>query len=167
MLAAEAAGARIRWADFDVETGELPVAEIENLLSDRTKLVAVTAASNLIGTMPEVQAIARTARERGALVFVDAVHAVPHALLSLKDLGVDFLVCSPYKFFGPHCGVLAADPELLKGLWPAKLLPSPDTVPERFEHGTLRMAGAKRCHLPASIARMGRFPVNGWPTIQR
>lgn len=157
VLAAEAAGARIRWADFDVETGELPVAEIENLLSDRTKLVAVTAASNLIGTMPDVQAIARTARGRGALVFVDAVHAVPHALLSLKDLGVDFLVCSPYKFFGPHCGVLAADPELLKGLWPAKLLPSPDTVPERFEHGTLPyeiMAGATAAvNYLASIAR--------------
>lgn len=145
ILAAESAGAVIRWADFDVETGELPAEVIAGLLSERTKLVAVTAASNLIGTMPDIQAIAGVARSHGALVYVDAVHAAAHALLSLSESGVDFMVCSPYKFLGPHCGVLVADPLLLEGLTPDKLLPATDKVPERFEHGTLPyeiMAGA-------------------------
>lgn len=142
---AEAAGATVRWAEFDVHTGELPTTAITELLTSRTKLVAVTAASNLIGTMPDVQAIAAAARANGSLTYVDAVHAAAHHLVSKRELGVDFLVCSPYKFLGPHCGVLAADPELLANLTPDKLLPAPNQVPERFEHGTLPyeiMAGA-------------------------
>lgn len=145
VIAAESAGAVVRWADFEVETGELPVGAITDLLSERTKLVAVTGASNLIGTMPDLSGIAEVAHGKGALVYVDAVHAAAHTLLSLKQLGVDFLVCSPYKFLGPHCGVLVADPQLLAQLSPDKLLPSKNDVPERFEHGTLPyeiMAGA-------------------------
>lgn len=137
LQAAAAAGASVRWAEFDPVSGELPVEAVSRLLSERTKLVAVTAASNLIGTMPDVQAIAVQAQAHGALVYVDAVHAAAHTLLSLRQLQVDFLVCSPYKFLGPHCGVLAADPQLLERLNPDKLLPAPDSVPERFEHGTL------------------------------
>ncbi len=157
VLAAEAVGAVIHWADFDVTTGELPAEAVAGLLTERTKLVAVTAASNLIGTMPDVQAIAAAVHERGALVYVDGVHAVAHELLSFRQLGVDFLVCSPYKFLGPHCGVLVADPQLLETLWPDKLVPSADNVPERFEHGTLPyeiMAGATAAvDYLASIAR--------------
>jgi selenocysteine lyase/cysteine desulfurase len=100
-------------------------------------LVAVTAASNLIGTRPPVRAITDLAHEAGALTCVDGVHFTAHAAVHLDALGADFFVCSPYKFLGPHCGVLAADPALLQTLHPAKLLPSPDTVPERFELGTL------------------------------
>lgn len=158
VLAAEAVGAVVRWADFDVTTGELPVEVVAGLLSERTRLVAVTAASNLIGTMPDVQAIAAAAHEHGALVYVDGVHAVAHELLSFRELGVDFLVCSPYKFLGPHCGVLVADPRLLEELKPDKLVPATDRVPERFEHGTLPyeiMAGATAAvDYLASIARV-------------
>src|SRR6478672_8142728 len=135
VLAAEAAGATVRWLYFDPATAELD--DLESVLSTRTRLVAVTAASNLLGTRPDVPAIAATAHEVGARVFVDAVHLVPHAPVDLTELGADFLVCSPYKFFGPHLGALVAAPRLLENLRPDKLLPSSDAVPERFELGTL------------------------------
>ena len=135
--AAEAVGATVRWADFDPETGELGADAVAEQLSPRTRLVAVTAASNLIGTRPPVRAITDLAHEAGALTCVDGVHFTAHAAVHLDALGADFFVCSPYKFLGPHCGVLAADPALLQTLRPAKLLPSPDAVPERFELGTL------------------------------
>ncbi|HLU82457.1 MAG TPA: cysteine desulfurase-like protein [Trueperaceae bacterium] len=134
--AAEAVGATIRWADFEPDSSELPVEAVARHINPRTKLVAVTGASNLLGTMPDIKAIADVAHASGALVYVDAVHAAAHRLLSLRELGADFLVCSPYKFLGPHCGVLAAAPELLDTLRPDKLKPAPDEVPERFEHGT-------------------------------
>ena len=133
--AAQRAGATVRWLDFDPGTGELD--DIEPVLSDRTRVVALTAASNLIGTRPDVAALSRTARRAGALVYVDAVHLAAHSPLDITALGADVLVCSPYKFFGPHLGILAADPALLEGLHPDKLLPSSDAVPERFELGTL------------------------------
>ncbi|KUN17061.1 cysteine desulfurase [Streptomyces antibioticus] len=135
--AAERVGAVVRWADFDPATGELTVDDIRAVLSERTRLVAVTAASNLIGTRPDIPAISRLAHEAGALAYVDGVHHTAHALLDLSRLGADFYVCSPYKFLGPHHGVLAARPELLETLHPDKLLPSTDVVPERFELGTL------------------------------
>ncbi|MET9790089.1 cysteine desulfurase-like protein [Streptomyces canus] len=130
-------GATVRWAEFDPKTGELTVDAIRAVLSERTRLVAVTAASNLIGTRPDIPAIARAAHEVGALVHVDGVHHTAHALVDVEALGADFFVCSPYKFLGPHHGVLAARPELLETLHPDKLLPSTDAVPERFELGTL------------------------------
>ncbi len=133
--AAESAGAGVRWLDFDPETGELD--PIEPLLSGRTRVVAVTAASNIIGTMPDVRALADLAHAAGALVHVDAVHYAAHVLVDRVALGADALTCSPYKFLGPHCGVLTADPALLETLHPDKLLPSSDAVPERFELGTL------------------------------
>ncbi|MEU9390668.1 cysteine desulfurase-like protein [Streptomyces sp. NPDC048324] len=135
--AAALAGATVRWADFDPATGELTVDHVRAVLSERTRLVAVTAASNLIGTRPAVAEIARLAREHGALTYVDGVHHTAHALVDVELLGADFYVCSPYKFLGPHLGVLAARPELLATLHPDKLLPSSDAVPERFELGTL------------------------------
>jgi cysteine desulfurase family protein (TIGR01976 family) len=135
--AAEAAGATVRWADFDRETGVLGVDAVAALLSERTRLVAVTAAGNLLGTRPDVRAITGAAHAAGALTYVDGVHLTPHALIDVTGLGADFYVCSPYKFFGPHLGVLAADPALLETLRPDKLLPSSNAVPERFELGTL------------------------------
>ncbi len=137
VIAAARAGATVRWVDFDPATAELPLENIDAQLTSRTRLVAVTAASNLIGTMPDVAAIADRAHAAGALLYVDGVHYTPHATVDFAELGADFYACSPYKFFGPHCGVVAGRPELLAALRPDKLLPSPDRVPERFELGTL------------------------------
>lgn len=146
VIAAERVGAQVRWADLDPETGELEVEAVASQLSERTRLVAVTAASNLIGTRPDVPAIAAEVHRSGALLFVDGVHQAAHELVDVAALGADLYVCSPYKFLGPHCGVLTGRREVLAGLRPDKLLPSPDTVPERFELGTLPyelLAGAR------------------------
>ncbi len=132
---ADALGITVRWVDFDTGSGELQFDP--SVLSDRTRLVAVTGASNLLGTRPDLAGIAAHVHEAGALLFVDGVHLTPHAPVSVRDLGADFYACSPYKFFGPHLGVLAADPALLELVHPDKLLPSTDQVPERFELGTL------------------------------
>ncbi|MGW4593113.1 cysteine desulfurase-like protein [Amycolatopsis thermoflava] len=135
--AAEARGVAVRWADFDPATGELPVGAVTGLLSDRTRLVAVTAASNLLGTRPDIPAIAAAVHETPALLYVDGVHLTPHAPVDVTALGADFYGCSPYKFLGPHLGLVAAAPELLETLHPDKLAPSTNAVPERFELGTL------------------------------
>ncbi|MEV6872469.1 cysteine desulfurase-like protein [Amycolatopsis sp. NPDC051128] len=135
--AAAAAGATVRWADFDPGTGELATGAVAGLLSERTRLVAVTAASNLLGTRPDIPAIAAAAHDAGALLYVDGVHLTPHAAVDVTALGADFYACSPYKFLGPHLGLVAAAPALLETLHPDKLLPSTDAVPERFELGTL------------------------------
>jgi cysteine desulfurase family protein (TIGR01976 family) len=135
--AAERAGATVRWIDFDLETCELRPDNLAAVLNARTRLVAVTAASNVLGTRPDVPALAEMVHAAGALLFVDGVHHASHCAVDVGALGADFYVCSPYKFGGPHCGVLAASPERLEGLRPDKLLPSTDEVPERFELGTL------------------------------
>jgi cysteine desulfurase family protein (TIGR01976 family) len=135
VIAAERAGATVRWVDFDPGSCELQWDP--SLLTGRTRLVAVTGASNLLGTRPDVPAIAADVHDAGALLFVDGVHLTPHAPVGVRGLGADFYACSPYKFFGPHLGVLAADPVLLASVHPDKLLPSTDAVPERFELGTL------------------------------
>jgi cysteine desulfurase family protein (TIGR01976 family) len=134
--AAARASAVVRWADPDPVTGELPVAQYADLLSDRTRLVAVTAASNVIGTKPDVRAITAMARQAGALSYVDGVHATPHGPVDVAALGADCYVTSAYKWSGPHVGAVIAAPELLEALRPDKLMPSPDGVPERFELGT-------------------------------
>lgn len=135
--AAEAVGAVVKWADFEPDTGEMHSDAVTSLITERTRLVATTAASNLIGTKPPVCKIARAVHEVGALHWVDGVHSTAHASVDLDGLGVDFWTCSPYKFLGPHLGVVAAAPELLETLRMDKLLPSSDAVPERFELGTL------------------------------
>jgi cysteine desulfurase family protein (TIGR01976 family) len=137
VIAAERTGAVLRWVDFDPATGELPTANVEAVLTEHTKLVAITAASNLIGTMPDIRAIAALAHDAGALTYVDGVHYTAHCAVDVGELGADFYACSPYKFLGPHCGVVAGRVELLAELNPDKLLPSTDRVPERFELGTL------------------------------
>jgi cysteine desulfurase family protein (TIGR01976 family) len=144
--AAASAGAAVRWAEFDPMSGELTPADFAAVITERTRLVAVTAASNLIGTRPAIADIARLAHEAGALLYVDGVHYTAHTLVDVQQLGSDFFVCSPYKFLGPHLGVLTARPELLDGLAPDKLLASTNAVPERFEFGTLPyelLAGAR------------------------
>ncbi|MEO3747822.1 cysteine desulfurase-like protein [Plantactinospora sp. B5E13] len=135
--AAEATGAVVRWAEFDRETGELPTAQYAELVGPRTRLVALTAASNAIGTVPEVAGIAALAHRAGALVYVDGVHATPHGPTDVAALGADFYVTSAYKWSGPHVAAVVADPARWAELHPAKLLPSPDRVPQRFEFGSL------------------------------
>ena len=135
--AAEAVGATVRWAEFDVETSELTVAAVESVLSPKTKLVAITGAGNTIGTRPDLKAIGVAVHKVGALFYVDGVHLTPHAAISAKDLGADFYGFSFYKLMGPHCAALAASPELLETLNNDKLLPATNIVPERFEFGTL------------------------------
>lgn len=137
MLAADAVGATVRFAEIDPATGELPLSAVEEVLSERTRLVAVTGASNLIGTRPDVAGVVAAAHAVGALVHVDAVHLAAHAAVSREELGADLLSVSPYKFFGPHLGAMCGRADLLQRLRPDKLLPSTEDVPERFELGTL------------------------------
>jgi cysteine desulfurase family protein (TIGR01976 family) len=137
VYAAAASGATVRWAEFDPTTGELDPGVIGSLLNERTRVVAVTAASNLIGTTPDLAAIADLVHETSALLYVDGVHYTAHVPVDFAAIGADFFACSPYKFLGPHCGVLAGKVELLEQLRPDKLLPASDEVPERFELGTL------------------------------
>lgn len=134
---AQRAGAAVRMAELDPATGELPVGHVTSLIGERTKLVAVTAASNVLGTMPDLRAITDRARQGGALSYVDGVQHCPHAHVRLADLGADFYATSAYKWAGPHlAAVVAADQWSLENLHPDKLTPSPDTSPERFELGT-------------------------------
>jgi cysteine desulfurase family protein (TIGR01976 family) len=137
VIAAERAGATVRWAEPDPRTTELPADAVRAVLSDETRWVAVTAASNACGTIPDLEGIVAAAHDAGARVYVDAVHAAPHRRLDLTALGCDVLACSAYKWFGPHVGIQIAAPELLEEYRPDKLGPSPDEVPDRFELGTL------------------------------
>ncbi|HSZ47733.1 MAG TPA: cysteine desulfurase-like protein [Streptosporangiaceae bacterium] len=137
---AERAGAVVRWAEVDPATGELPAAQYSGLITDRTRLVAVTAASNILGTRPDVAAITALARAAGALSYVDGVHATPHVPVDVQALGADFYATSAYKWSGPHIGLVVAAPSLLETLRPDKLVPSSDAVPDRFELGTLPFA---------------------------
>src|SRR5215468_3115829 len=134
--AAARRGATVRWAEVDLATTELPAGQYGELLSERTRLVAVTAASNVVGTRPDLAAIAAAAHAVGALVYVDGVHATPHVPVDVTALGADFYATSAYKWSGPHVGAVVADPALLESLRPDKLEPSPGTVPDRFEQGT-------------------------------
>jgi cysteine desulfurase family protein (TIGR01976 family) len=137
VIAAERAGATVRFAEPDPETLELPASAVEAVLSDRTRWVAVTAASNAVGTVPDLPGIVRAAHDAGARVYVDAVHASPHFRHDLEELACDVLACSAYKWFGPHVGILCAPPALLESMRPDKLAPSSEEVPDRFELGTL------------------------------
>ena len=133
-------GATVRWAEVDISTTELPPAQYGDLLSERTRLVAVTAASNVVGTRPDVAAIAAAAHAVGALVYVDGVHATPHVPVDIQALGADFYATSAYKWSGPHIGAVVAEPALLETLHPDKLAPAPHSVPGRFERGTAAFA---------------------------
>jgi cysteine desulfurase family protein (TIGR01976 family) len=126
---------------MDTETGALDWADFERKVTKRTRLVAVGAASNALGTITDVKRAAGIAHAVGALAFVDAVHYAPHNLVDVRELECDFLICSAYKFYGPHVGMLWCRRELLKSLPFAKLEPAPDTAPERAETGTLNHEG--------------------------
>lgn len=126
----------LRWADFDVETGTLDMASLEAAISPRTKVVATVHASNALGTINPVDRIARLAHSVGALYVVDAVQSAPHIPIDVQAIGCDFLICSAYKFFGPHIGVMYGRYDLLAALPAYKVRPAQDTPPYRWETGT-------------------------------
>lgn len=130
------AGATVRWVGLERETGGLRLGDLERVIGDRTRLVAFPIASNALGTTVDPAPFVEAAHAVGALTFADAVHAAPHLPLDRERWGVDVLVCSPYKFFGPHQGLLSADPALLADLEPDRVRPAPDRGPERWQTGT-------------------------------
>jgi cysteine desulfurase family protein (TIGR01976 family) len=137
VIAAERAGAVVRWAEPEQGSLALPASAVEAALGERTRWVAVTAASNACGTVPELDAIVAAAHAAGARISIDAVAAVPHRRIDLAALGADTVACSAYKWYGPHIGILCGAPGVLAELRPDKLMPSPDAPHERFELGTL------------------------------
>jgi cysteine desulfurase family protein (TIGR01976 family) len=126
----------VRWADPVLPSLDLPPEAVAARLGPRTRLVAVTGASNVVGTRPDIRAIADAAHAVGALLFVDGVHATPHTAVDVVALGADFWATSAYKWSGPHLAAVAGRPELLDGLHPDKLDSVADVVPDRFERGT-------------------------------
>jgi cysteine desulfurase family protein (TIGR01976 family) len=138
---AEDRGLTVRSVPFDPETMQLDYAAFEAAIGPRTRLVAVAAASNAVGTINDVRRVTDMARAVGALSFVDAVHYAPHRRVEVAALGCDFLACSSYKFFGPHLGILWGRRELLERLVPYKVPPASDEAPERWETGTQNHEG--------------------------
>jgi cysteine desulfurase family protein (TIGR01976 family) len=134
-------GVTLRTVRCDPSRGVLDWDDFDRAVTPRTRLVAIGAASNALGTINDVARASRLAREVGALTFVDAVHYAPHALVDVDALGCDLLACSAYKFYGPHVGVLYARADLLEALDVPKLEPAPDTAPERLETGTQNHEG--------------------------
>ncbi len=135
-LAADDRGAVLRLAAFDTTTGRLDPEVVAALIGPRTRWVAITGASNALGTMPDVAAVVRAAHASGARVLVDAVHLVPHAPVDVTALGCDAFLTSPYKWYGPHAGVLWLAPHLRESLQPYKVRPAPAAAPGRWETGT-------------------------------
>jgi cysteine desulfurase family protein (TIGR01976 family) len=134
-------GVTIRTVPFQVESGEIEWAELERAVTARTRLLAIGAASNALGTITSVNDAARLAHAQGALCYVDAVHFAAHQILDVKAMECDFLVCSPYKFYGPHAGALFARADLLAALDVPKVAPASEEIPERLETGTQNHEG--------------------------
>jgi len=141
VLAAEDAGAIVRWVDVRDHDVTLDLDSFDAALNDKTRLVAFTLASNAVGTIPPAAELIRRVHDVGALAAVDGVHFAQHRALDLHALDADILACSPYKFFGPHLGVLSVRRELLDAWTPYKLRPAPDEAPDRWETGTQNHEG--------------------------
>jgi cysteine desulfurase family protein (TIGR01976 family) len=127
---------KVRWLPFNTETFEFDADALDDVLTERTRLFCVGGASNLTGTINDIKSLCGKARAAGAWSFVDAVQSAPHVLPDVHDYGCDFFVCSAYKFFGPHQGILWGRPEVLEQLEPYKVRPAPLEMPWRFETGT-------------------------------
>jgi len=156
-LALEEKGVTVRWAEIHEEDCTLDMADLASKINEKTKLVAVDYASNAVGTINPVKEVVRLAHAAGALAYVDAVHYGPHGLIDVAALDCDFLVCSTYKFYGPHMGVLYGKREHLQRLRPYKVRPLTDAIPNRWEWGTLNhecIAGITAC--VDYIADLGR-----------
>ncbi|AEH89189.1 cysteine desulfurase-like protein [Mesorhizobium opportunistum] len=133
---AEDLGLVVRWLPFDERSWQVEEATLADLLSDKTRLVALNYASNLTGSINRVKSLTAIAKQAGALVYVDAVQFAPHGLIDVRELGCDFLICSAYKFFGPHMGILWGRLDIIDGLKAYKCRCSSNGLPERFELGT-------------------------------
>jgi cysteine desulfurase family protein (TIGR01976 family) len=166
-LAARDAGATVRWVPLRPEDGTLDLAAFRELLSPKTKLVAVGCASNAVGTVNPVRQITELAHQSGALVYLDAVHYAPHSLIDVQEIGCDFLACSAYKFFGPHLGILWGRRQLLDSLEAYKVRPAPTTPPDKWMTGTQNheaIAGALAA--VDYVADLGRTLADN-PTLSR
>ncbi len=129
-------GLTVKWLPFDPDTFEFNLSALDELITERTRLICAGGASNLTGTINDVKAICAKARAAGALTYIDAVQLAPHVAIDVQDLRCDFLVCSAYKFFGPHQGILWGRGDLLQSLVPYKVRPAPSSIPGCFETGT-------------------------------
>ena len=136
LLLAEDIGLSVKWLSFDTEKYEFDLNCLENLLSDKTKLICIGGASNLLGTINDIKSICKIAKKANALTYVDAVQLAPHVSIDVQDIDCDFLVCSAYKFFGPHQGILWGKRQLLKSLPTYKVRPATSELPGCFETGT-------------------------------
>lgn len=136
VMAAQDRGCRVRWVDFHPENGTLDLEDFSAAMQEQPRLVAVGYASNALGTINPVGRLVQMAHQAGALVYIDAVQYAPHGPIDVRQLGCDFLVCSAYKFFGPHVGVLYGKYELLDELVAYKVRPAPSEPPGKFETGT-------------------------------
>jgi cysteine desulfurase family protein (TIGR01976 family) len=153
---------RVHFADFDPEDCTLDLAGLEALLGERTRIVAFPWASNAVGTIAPVKSIVKLAHEAGALAWVDAVHYAPHGPIDVEALGIDVLICSPYKFFGPHLGLFYGRREVVERWRPYKVRPSADEpVAHRFETGTLSHEA-----LAGFTAAVEYVEELGWDAIQ-
>ncbi len=168
VLAARDAGLTVRTIGIDPSDATLDMESLESQLTERTRLVAVTAASNAVGSLTDIPAIAKLVHRVGAELFVDAVHYAPHRRIDVVGWDCDYLVCSGYKFFGPHIGILYGKPERMESIVPYKLRPSPDSIPGRWMSGTQNhscIAG-----LTAAIdymASIGEDPIDPKPMATR
>jgi cysteine desulfurase family protein (TIGR01976 family) len=169
---AEDGGVTVRWAEIHQENCTLDIADLASKINERTKLVAVGYASNAVGTINPVKVITRLAHAAGALAYIDAVHYGPHGPIDVAALDCDFLVCSTYKFFGPHMGVLFGKREHLQRLRPYKVRPNTNAIPNCWEWGTLNhecIAGIAACveyiaDIGRSVPQPSRFSKDGNPT---
>ena len=137
LMMAEDLGLTVRWWDWNIDTFEFDLAELAALINPRTRLIAVTHASNVIGSLTDIPGVVALAKPAGALVYVDAVQTAPHIPIDVQALGCDFLVCSAYKFYGPHQGILWGKREHLERLVAYRVRPAGDELPHKFETGTL------------------------------
>jgi cysteine desulfurase family protein (TIGR01976 family) len=136
MLLARDLGLTLRWLPFDTRAFEFDLSKLDDLITDKTRLICIGGASNMTGTLNNVRTVCRKARDAGALSYIDAVQSVPHVATDVQELGCDFLVCSAYKFFGPHQGILWGRRKILESLDPYKVRPAPAEIPGCFETGT-------------------------------
>ncbi|KAA0957050.1 cysteine desulfurase-like protein [Planococcus sp. ANT_H30] len=141
IMMAEDRGLTVRWVKVDTETKTLDLTELNELINEKTKIVAIGMASNAIGTIVDLKPFAERAKKVGALLIADAVHAAPHVPMDRDDMEIDILLCSAYKFFGPHIGIAAIKEEIFKDLEPYKLTTSPSYYPDKLETGTQNHEG--------------------------
>ncbi|ANU26120.1 cysteine desulfurase-like protein [Planococcus versutus] len=155
IMMAEDRGLTVRWIKVDAETKTLDLTQLDELINEKTKIVAIGMASNAIGTVVDLKPFAERAKKVGALLVADAVHAAPHLPIDRDEMQVDILLCSAYKFFGPHIGIVAIKEELFKHLQPYKLTTSPDYYPDKLETGTQNHEGI--AGIPSAIEFFAQF----------